>query len=160
MISSELPGYVSSGALVRVSEEIDAMRCPEFESIIQLDIADVRQMTPSSQVIATTIGGLVEQLLEVWPEANTESLLVWADDLAQARAHDFGRRLDNGKRVTARQSVDLEVTESFRALQAEGRGWQGPLWVCTGAEPGSWLSTVSWYLTIKRTDSSQKRHGP
>lgn len=100
---------------------------------------------------------VVERLLSAArSDAGSEfggTLLVWADDLVSARVSAFGRRLDEGARVTARQSVDLEVTESFRALRSSGRGWPGPLWVCAGSRPGVWAAVTDWCMEITRVSA-------
>lgn len=120
-----------------------------FEHSI-LITAEKPGQAPTPLLIGRAVDELITQVAAEDPQIVERTLLVWADDLAAARAHDFGQRLDGGNRVTARQSVDLEVTESFRALRAAGRGWRGPLWVCVGPEPGPWVSTVDWCLTIER----------
>lgn len=110
---------------------------------------DVSGEVPTPAEVAEAFQTLLERWQRHHPCSSDSTLLVLADDLAWARASQFGDRIDCGARITARQSVNLEVTESFRILQADGRGWPGPLWVCTGPDPVQSLSADA-VLRIQR----------
>lgn len=118
-----------------------------------------RNEIPTSAEVQSAMRDLFFRLRQRWLDSSgydlprSTSLLVWADDLARARVRQFGQRLDDRVRITARQSVDLEVTEAIRMLAAEDEAWPGPLWVCTGPQPAAWSESVDAVAEIRRTDA-------
>ena len=104
---------------------------------------------PSPKDVSSAIRSLLSSGLGAGRIRATDSILVLADTLASARAIEFGRRLDRGERVTARSSVDLEVTESIRSIDRLDSGWDGSIWVSTGPTPGPWTRGVDHILGVE-----------